>query len=86
MGCIVSKAKVLEPLAHLLKSSPTRYYGCVNCGHVGDFGVQRSRGLACQRCGYDLVTEYDEGEYVDATQRRSRDAALKRGELFDNLG
>ena len=40
----------------------TRYYWCVNCGHHGDYGKVRKRGLVCEECSYDDVTPYTEKE------------------------
>jgi len=40
-----------------------RYYKCVNCGYRGDFKFYRSRNVKCQKCEYDLLTEYEEDEY-----------------------
>ena len=42
-----------------------RFYWCVNCGNHGDFGFYRARGVKCQECQYDELTELDESEYND---------------------
>jgi hypothetical protein len=43
-------------------NKPTRYYWCVNCGHHGDYGKLRIRGLECENCKYDSITDYSEQE------------------------
>jgi len=42
-----------------------RYYWCVNCGHYGDFKVERIRKIKCQKCEYTELTELDRQEYID---------------------
>lgn len=33
-----------------------QYYWCVNCGHHGDYGFVRKRGLNCELCNYEDVS------------------------------
>lgn len=47
-------------------NTPTRYYWCVNCGHHGDFGYLRIRGLNCENCGYDMIADYTTEEIEDS--------------------
>ncbi len=50
----------------------TRYYGCVNCGHHGDFGKVRKRKLYCEECGYDDITPFDIDEWKAYHKERQR--------------
>jgi len=43
--------------------SETRYYWCVNCGVLGDYGFLRKRGLVCEACKYEFVVEYSLEDY-----------------------
>lgn len=47
--------------------SETRYYWCVNCGHHGDYGFVRKRGLNCEMCAYDAIATYSLEEINDPT-------------------
>lgn len=68
---IVSKVKAkLQFKKDLFTTSPTQYYKCVNCGHVGNFGFVRQRGIECQKCKWDLLAEYDLAEYKRALRQR----------------
>lgn len=44
------------------KPIETQYYWCVNCGHHGDYGKVKKRGLSCEECDYDEVTPYTKKE------------------------
>lgn len=44
------------------RTDPTQYYWCVNCGHHGDFGKLKIRGIECESCGYDMLTTYTKEE------------------------
>jgi DNA-directed RNA polymerase subunit RPC12/RpoP len=46
-----------------LGTKPTRYYKCVNCGYLGDFGKIRQTKLKCEDCGYDMLTDLDKVEF-----------------------
>ena len=41
-----------------------RYYRCINCGHVGDYGFDRKRSVVCQHCEWDILSELDLEEYL----------------------
>lgn len=58
------------------KVNPTQFYWCVNCGHHGNFGRLRVRGLQCQKCNYELITEYTKEEIQE-----SDDLSLERFKL-----
>lgn len=51
------KKKKVQPVVPAYEP-PTegRYYWCVNCGHHGDYGFTRKRGLNCELCDYDEVS------------------------------
>ena len=51
--------------------SKTRYYWCVNCGHHGDYGKERQRGVKCEKCDYDDITPLDKEEFIEYTKRRN---------------
>lgn len=59
-----------------LSVAPTRFFKCVDCGFLGDFGFVRKRNLRCSECGYDLLTEYTADEYVAKM--------LQRGMKYDS--
>lgn len=50
----------------------TRYYSCVNCGHHGDYGKERQRGLTCQKCDYEDITPLDSEEWSDYHKERKK--------------
>lgn len=56
------KKKVEAKIPVVEKPTETRYYWCVNCGHHGDYGSIRKRGLRCELCDYDDVCPYTEKE------------------------
>lgn len=60
------KKKVQQPTFPVYEP-PTegRYYWCVNCGHHGDYGKVRKRGLTCELCNYDEVSIYTLEEIND---------------------
>ena len=48
-----------------------RYYYCINCGHVHDFGFDRKRGLKCQVCDKDeYICEIKKEEYDSYPKQR----------------
>lgn len=59
------KQKVEKVVAEPPKPVETQYYWCVNCGHHGDYGSIRKRGLKCELCDYDEITPYDLEEIND---------------------
>lgn len=56
-----------------------RYYWCVNCGHGGDYGYDRSRGLVCEKCKYDLITKFSEREYKAHNKQKGIKLENKNG-------
>jgi len=44
-----------------------RYYYCVNCGHVHDYGFDRKKNIKCKRCeSKHYISEIDKKEYDEA--------------------
>ena len=42
----------------IVEETKIQYYWCVNCGYHGNFGRPRSRGVTCQKCDYDCLTQF----------------------------
>lgn len=61
------KKKVQPVVPTYVPPSEGRYYWCVNCGHHGDYGFERKRGLNCELCDYDDISIYTLEEINDET-------------------
>ena len=51
---------------------PCRYYFCINCGNSGDFKKLRTRGIVCDRCGYDQLVPQTEEEHNEELLKRNK--------------
>ena len=49
-----------------------RYYWCVNCGHHGDFGFWRQRGIKCEKCEYEVLASYSWDEWDEIMAEREK--------------
>lgn len=50
-----------------------RYYYCLNCGHLHDYGFDRKKSLECKRCKTkEHLIESDKKEYDDAHPSRKQ--------------